>query len=72
MARTNYTSLGINTIGRNDADIEAVVFRYDPITAAERDAIVNPVNGMKIYNSTTDAIERYADGAWPSPTFYKK
>jgi len=67
MARTNLTSLGINTIGKNDADIEAQVFRYSPITELERDAIVNPVNGMKIYNSTTNLIDGYIDGEWPAP-----
>ena len=65
MARTNYTSLGINTIGKNDADIEAEVFRHQPITPAERDAIPNPVNGMKVYNSIRNELEGYIDGSWP-------
>lgn len=68
MARTNYTSLGLNTIGKNDADIEAQVFRYNPITEAQRDAIVSPVNGMKIYNSDTNTIQGYISGAWPVPS----
>lgn len=68
MARTHYKSLGINTIGDNDADIELTFKRYDPITEAERDAIVNPLNGMKIYNSDTNTIQGYASGAWPVPS----
>jgi len=68
VARTNLTSLGINTIGKNDADIEAQVFRHQPITEIERDAIENPVNGMKVYNSDTNLIDGYIDGAWPVPS----
>jgi len=64
MARTNYTSLGLNTIGKNDADIEAAVFRHSPITTAQRDAILDPANGMKIYNSDSNKIERFAAGGW--------
>lgn len=66
MAKTNYTSLGINTIGKNDADIECTVIRYTPITGAERDAIANPVNGMEIYNSDTNVIDGYIAGTWPA------
>jgi len=65
VARTNLTSLGINSIGKNDADIEAEVFRHQPITPEERDAIPNPVNGMKVYNSIRNEIEGYIDGSWP-------
>jgi len=68
MARTHYKSLGINAIGDNDADIELTFRRYDPITEVERDAIVNPLNGMKIYNSDTNTIQGYANGAWLVPT----
>ena len=64
MARTNYTSLGINTIGDNDSDIEFIIKRYTPITTLDRDAILNPVNGMKIYNSDTNTINRFAAGSW--------
>ena len=67
MARTNYTSLGINTIGKNDADIEAQVIRYSPITTVERDSIVNPVNGMEIYNADVNLLEGFIAGAWPAP-----
>lgn len=38
--------------------------RLNNLTTAERDAIASPTEGMLIYNTTTDAINVYANGAW--------
>lgn len=36
------------------------------LTTTQRDAISSPVNGMLIYNSTTDRVNQYAASAWKS------
>lgn len=40
-------------------------FQLPKLTTAQRDALT-PVNGMVIYNSTTNQVERYQAGAWGS------
>ncbi|HEY3526675.1 MAG TPA: hypothetical protein VGK47_10790, partial [Nitrososphaeraceae archaeon] len=38
-------------------------FLYPRMTTGQRDAMVT-VNGMTIYNTTTDTLDIYAGGAW--------
>lgn len=66
VSRTNYTKLAVDTLLPGDADIEAAVIKHTPITEAERDAIPNPVNGMKIYNSDSNVLEGFIGGFWPA------
>ena len=68
MSRTNYTSLLVGGLIPGGADVESVVTRFEPITEAQRDAIPNPVNGMLVYNSDSNLIDGYIDGAWPIPS----
>jgi hypothetical protein len=39
-------------------------FIENSFTTAERDAIVNPVVGLMIYNTTTDTYEVYGNSGW--------
>ena len=34
------------------------------LTSTQRDALTNPFNGLLIYNTSTDKIQAYVDGAW--------
>jgi len=45
------------------ADGEGHYLQVPQLTTAQRDALT-PVNGMLIYNSTTNQFERYQNGAW--------
>ena len=38
--------------------------QFPSLTTVERDAIVSPVNGMKIFNTTTGIFNRYEGGVW--------
>ena len=34
------------------------------LTSTQRDALTNPFKGLLIYNTSTDKIQAYVDGAW--------
>ena len=34
------------------------------LTTTQRDALTNPFNGLLIYNTSTNKIQAYVDGAW--------
>tara|TARA_R100001244_G_scaffold21536_1_gene22844 strand:+ start:282 stop:500 length:219 start_codon:yes stop_codon:yes gene_type:complete len=34
------------------------------LTSTQRDALTSPFNGLLIYNTSTDKIQAYVDGAW--------
>jgi hypothetical protein len=40
------------------------------LTTVQRDSIINPINGLTIYNSTIDAPQIYQAGAWKTFTTF--
>ncbi|MFN2261053.1 MAG: hypothetical protein ABR595_03190 [Psychroflexus sp.] len=42
------------------------------LTSAERDAIVEPVEGLQIYNTTNNTLDVYSNGAWKSFAYSKE
>ena len=68
MRATTLTSLYVGEdyidAPETSADIEAKVFRNQPITTTQRDALASPQAGWMIYNSTTDIFEFYNGTVW--------
>ncbi len=53
----------VHTISAGAFEFDGGAIRLPIFTTGERDAL-SPVNGMVIYNSTTDQFESYEDGSW--------
>src|SRR5689334_3155871 len=65
--------IGINTSGSApdpsaglDVSFNNKGFLPPRLSTTERDAISNPVNGLQIFNTTTNCIEYYVNGSWYS------
>lgn len=52
-----------NVIAQFDSTLKASI-PWPRMTQAQRDAIPNPVSGMAVWNTDTDALNTYAHGAW--------
>ena len=62
--------LGINTSGPNDASVALQVdsttkgFAPPRMTTAQRDAIVSPIDGLILYNTTSKTFQYRINGVW--------
>ena len=56
-------SNAIHTITAGAFEFDGGAIRLPTFTTTERNAL-SPVNGFMIYNSTTEKVERYENGAW--------
>ncbi len=74
MVATNYDSSAQNSLTLDTANDRALIdalhtviggaLRFLTLTTTERDALSPTINGMMIYNSTTNKFQGYAAGAW--------
>ena len=59
----SYAEYTILEGNRNACNMEVPV-RFPSYTTTERNALVNVVNGMQVYNTTDSKMQAYAGGAW--------
>lgn len=68
MPRSTFTKLfsgpDYSTAPETTADIEGSILRCTPMTEAQRDAIVDPVGGMVVFNSTTNVLNFHNGSVW--------